>query len=230
MEKKLQRPETYDAMFEVGGSQGVFDLPYRRSPYYPMFKAVRAVLRRQNVKSVLEVGCGTGGMAHMLFDSMQTKYRGFDFSTVAIDKARKRTGRADAFFAGDATVARTYESVSYEAIVCTEVLEHIENDLLAISHWKPGALCVCSVPNYDADTHVRHFHSADEVRERYGNLLDIEQIETRCKPFLNDLSLSNWLQAAKWNRYRPDRLKWLFGLSDFERNGGWFIFAGRRNF
>lgn len=229
MEKKVQRPETYDAMFEEGGSNGVFDLPYRRSPYYPMFKAVRESLRRHNVKNVLEVGCGTGGMAHMLFQTTELQYRGFDFSSVAIGKARERTGRANVFFHGDATVAHTYEGIGYEAIVCTEVLEHIEDDRLAISLWKPGVLCICSVPNYDADTHVRHFRSVDEVRERYGKLVDIERIETRCKPFLNDLSLANWLQAVKWNRYRLDRMKWLFGMSDFERNGGWFIFTGRRN-
>lgn len=228
MEKKPQTPSTYDTMFNEGGFAGVFDLPYKRSPYYPLFLAVRDALRKQNPQRVLEVGCGTGSMAQMIFDSTPLQYRGFDFSSVAVEKAKKRTKNADAFFVGDATSAATYAGLHYDAVICTEVLEHIEDDLLAISHWAPGTLCVCSVPNYDADTHVRHFRNAEEVARRYENLLDIQTIEMRCKPFLDDLSLAHWLQALKWNRYRPDRLLWLLGISNFDRNGGWFIFSGRR--
>jgi hypothetical protein len=97
-----------------------------------------------------------------------------------------------------------------------------------MSHWALGTFCVCSVPNYDADTHVRYFRSADEVGRRYETHLEIQSIDLRRKPFLNDLSLANWLQALRWNRFRPDRLKWLMGFSDFDRDGGWFIFSGRR--
>jgi len=226
--KKPQVPETYDEMFKDGGYAGVFDLPYKRSPYYPLFRVIRGTLRRHKAQRVLEVGCGTGALSHMLFDSTRLSYQGFDFSPVAVEKAKKRTGRNDVYFVGDATSSATYANLSYDAVVCTEVLEHIEDDLLAVSHWAPGTFCVCSVPNYDADTHVRHFRSADEVARRYGALVDIEGIETRRKPFLNDLSLSKWLQAVRWNRDRPDRLLWLLGHSDFDRDGGWFIFSGRR--
>lgn len=228
MKKLPQLSETYDAMYTDGGYQKVFDLPYKRSPYYPLCRSVLAKLRTYGVQRVLEVGCGTGALAHMIFDSTQLTYRGFDFSPVAVDRAKKRTGRQNLFFVGDATSLATYAEVSYDTVICTEVLEHIEDDLLAISHWAPGAFCVCSVPNFDADTHVRHFRSAAEVAQRYSGLLDIQSIERIQKPFLNDLTFGNWLQAVKWNRYRLDRLRWLFGFSDFDRNGGWFVFTGRR--
>lgn len=228
MEKKPQTPNTYDDMFKEGGFAGVFDLPYKRSPYYPLFKAVRTKIKKQNPQRILEVGCGTGSMAQMLFENTTSQYFGFDFSEVAVEKAKKRTGHADAFFVGDATSPATYANLNYDAVVCTEVLEHIEDDLLAMSLWAPGTFCICSVPNYDADTHVRHFRSPEEVARRYEKLIDIETIERRRKPFLNDLSPANWLQAVKWNRHRPDRLLWLLGISDFDRDGGWFIFTGRR--
>ena len=228
MEKKPQIAATYDEMFREGGYQGVFDLHYKRSPYYPMFRDVRRALLRSKSQRVLEVGCGTGTMAHMLYDSTQLSYRGFDFSPVAIDRAKQRTGRSDAFFVGDATSESTYTNLDYDSIICTEVLEHIEDDLLAMSHWAPGTFCVCSVPNYDADNHVRFFRSIDEVAKRYGTMLDLQAIDTRRKPFLDDLSVANWLQAAKWNRYRPDRLLWLLGISNFDDDGGWYIFSGRR--
>lgn len=215
-------------MFNEGGHGGIFELPYRRSGYFPLLRAVRDRLQKREVKRVLEVGCGTGAMAHLLFDSLQVSYSGFDFSPVAVEKAKRRTGREDTFFIGDATLSSTYANLNYDAIICTEVLEHIEDDLLAISNWAKGTYCVCSVPNYDADTHVRHFRSSDEVAHRYGALLDIERIEKLRKPFLDDLSFSNWLRAVKWNRYRLDRLLWLLGFSDFDHNGGWYIFSGYR--
>lgn len=227
MKKLPQVPETYDHMFLDGGYGGAFHLPYRRSPYYPMFKGVRNLVRAQGSLRVLEVGCGTGNLAQLLFDSTSVTYRGFDFSPVAVDMATRRTGQRD-FFVGDATDGQTYRGLDYDTIVCTEVLEHIEQDLAAITHWAPGSWCVCSVPNYDASTHVRHFRSEQEVRERYGELIEIETVTRICKPFLQDLSFGKWLQAVRWSRYRPADLARLMGWSNFDRYGGWFVFAGRR--
>jgi SAM-dependent methyltransferase len=229
MDKKPQIASTYDEMFENGGSgNGVFDLPYRRSPYFPLFRSVLQLLP-QHTAGVLEVGCGTGTFAHYLFDARpNTSYTGFDFSTVAVDKARRRTGRSDCFLVGDATEPAVYQGQQYDTIICTEVLEHLENDCGVIRQWAPGTHCICSVPNYDADTHVRFFKSEDDVRSRYSDFIDIQGISRMNKPFLNDLHWRHWLQALRWNRYRPDRLRWLFGFSDFDRNGGWFIFHGSR--
>lgn len=227
MDKKPQVAATYDEMFQGGGFLGVFDLPYRRSPYFPLFRAVLAQVPK--AAGVLEVGCGTGTFAHYLFDKRRgTPYVGFDFSEVAVEKARKRTGRREPFFVGDATKAASYQDLHYDTIVCTEVLEHLEDDKGVVRQWAAGTHCVCSVPNYDADTHVRHFRSEDEVRERYAELIDIRAIRRLRKPFLNDLHWRGWLRALRWNRYRPDRLKWLLGFSDFDRDGGWFVFQGTR--
>jgi cyclopropane fatty-acyl-phospholipid synthase-like methyltransferase len=193
-----------------------------------MFKEVLRQLQLKPVKRILEVGCGTGAFAHFLLDKSDVNYYGFDFSQVAVDKARSRTTRNEIFGLGDATREDAYSRIEYDALVCTEVLEHIESDLIAIELWRAGTYCICSVPNYDADTHVRYFKNSDEVRSRYGDLLNIHDVVKRCKPMLNDLTIGNWLNALRWNRYRPDRLKWLFGFSDFDRNGGWFIFNATR--
>ena len=230
MDKKPQIAATYDAMFEDGGpGSGVFDLPYRRSPYFPLFRAVLRLLPKQASTRVLEVGCGTGTFAHYLFDARPgTSYIGFDFSPVAVERARRRIGRSEPFFVGDATQADVYRSLQYDTIVCTEVLEHLESDQDVIGQWAPGTRCICSVPNYDADTHVRFFKDEAEVRARYEGLIEIGGITRLNKPFLNDRNWRHWLQALRWNRYRVDRLRWLFGFSDFDRNGGWFVFHGTR--
>jgi 2-polyprenyl-3-methyl-5-hydroxy-6-metoxy-1,4-benzoquinol methylase len=217
---------TYDAMYTSGGHEGVYQLPYRRSRYYPLFRAVLAELRRRDARDVLEVGCGVGTFASMLFDRTAIGYSGFDFSPVAVATAIRRTGRQDAFRVGDATREESYAR-PYKAIVCTEVLEHIEADRGAVALWRPGTDCICSVPNFDSDTHVRFFKSEGDVRQRYGDLIDIRSIRRIKLPALTDLSWRSYLQALRWNRYRPKRLLDILGFSSFD-SGGWFLFAGTR--
>src|SRR5205823_3402358 len=166
--------------------------------------------------------------AHLLIEKTAIDYRGFDFSEVAVRKAIARTGRADAFYMGDATSPATYEGQSADCIVCTEVLEHLEQDLEAIANWRPGTFCVCSVPNFDADTHVRFFLSHTDVRTRYGNLIDIERMRRIRQPEISDISLSSRLRELRWNRYRPRRLIAILGVTTFKSNGGWFLFSGTR--
>ena len=228
MTKPVQSKDIYDKIFAEGGYQGSYNLPYWHSSYYPLFKRVLHELERHNVKSVLEVGCGTGGFAHLVRDKSAIEYHGFDFSTVAVEKAIERTQRPDAFHVGDATIASSYENRHYDCIVCTEVLEHIEQDLEAIANWKAGATCICSVPNFDSDTHVRFFSTEDEVRARYAQLIDIKDIVRIKKPVLSDISMSNTVRALRWNRYRPKRLWGILGLASFESIGGWFVFSGTK--
>ena len=125
MEKLPQTPATYDAMFTTGGYAGAYSLPYRHTWYYPLYKGVLAAVNRHGTQQILEVGCGTGGFAHLLFETSNVAYHGFDFSSEAVRQARARTGRIDTFEVADATRAESYQH-GFDTIVCTEVLEHVE--------------------------------------------------------------------------------------------------------
>lgn len=218
----------YDAMYATGGFEGVYELPYRHSGYYPLFKQVRRALRRGGARSVLEVGCGTGALAHMLYDrEPRLTYRGFDFSPLAVERASRRFGQSRLFSVADARAPESYAGEP-DAIVCTEVLEHIDADLQVVAQWRAGCYCVCSVPNFDADDHVRHFASEESVRKRYEDLIDIERVVRVKRPFLTNLSMRSRARALLWNRYRPRRLLAILGLTSFEESGGWFVFWGRR--
>src|SRR5690349_5281460 len=90
----------YDAMHY---DETVYDLPTEQSPYYPLFRGVVDQIERRRISSVLEVGCGSGGLAELLLRSPAvTAYRGFDFSPVGVRKAGERTRRPELFFVGDA--------------------------------------------------------------------------------------------------------------------------------
>ncbi|MCF6353719.1 MAG: class I SAM-dependent methyltransferase [Candidatus Polarisedimenticolaceae bacterium] len=226
-ERFSQESATYNAMFETGGDSGIFDLPYKRSPYYPLYQEVFRTIKRLGADNVLEVGCGTGGLAHFLLEKTLLQYHGFDFSEVAVNKAIQRTGRKDLFNVGDATFASSYPD-SYEAIICTEVLEHVPEDRKIIEHWAKGTKIICSVPNFDSRYHVRVFKTDAEVCERYGDLIDIDSVSQIKKPVVNDLSWRNRLRQLRWNRYRPKRIVELLGLGDFDKVGGWFVVRGTR--
>jgi cyclopropane fatty-acyl-phospholipid synthase-like methyltransferase len=196
-----------------------------RAIYYPLFREVVNQIRLHGSRSVLEVGCGNGFLGEMVMQRSKAAYRGFDFSEVAVKNAGRRTGQPKAFFVGDARDAQSYAS-EYDTIICTEVLEHIDADLDVVRNWSPRTWCVCTVPNFDWDSHVRFFRSTAEVRERYGEFIAIETMIRVARPVMPGGNLRRYLRNLRWNRKNPSELLGFFGIQTFERLGGWFLFCG----
>src|SRR5262249_2025728 len=97
-----------------------------------------------------------------------------DFSPKAIAIARQQLpsdGRT-LVVVGDARTSNVYCSEAYDALICTEVLEHVESDLQVVSRFPSGLRCLCSLPNFPYESHVRHFTSAAEVAARYGEYFE----------------------------------------------------------
>jgi 2-polyprenyl-3-methyl-5-hydroxy-6-metoxy-1,4-benzoquinol methylase len=204
------------------------DRTYERpltSQYYPMYRRAVELLRRERVGTVLEVGCGSGVLAELLTGA-GIGYCGFDFSQVAIEKARRRNPSAR-FHVGDATDPAAYPC-DYDALVCCEVLEHIAGDLEAIDLWRRGAFVVCSVPNFAYESHVRHFRSESEVIERYSPLIDIRHIDRVAASPGANLSWKAYFRRIRWARNNPKRLFGILGVNTFSWAGGWFVFVGVR--
>lgn len=222
MLSKGLKKEFYDHLYSVD------DLTYERpstSPYYPMYKeACRAVLR-ERPSSILEVGCGSGVLGEMLIRA-GVSYTGFDFSSTAVGKAKLRSPGGD-FYIGDATDAAAYDR-TYDGIVCCEVLEHIDADLKAVELWKSGAICICSVPNFDGEHHVRYFRSEEEIVERYGGLLDIRAVARIAKSARANLTKAEYFRRIRWARSEPRRLLGILGINAFDWYAGWFVFVARR--
>jgi 2-polyprenyl-3-methyl-5-hydroxy-6-metoxy-1,4-benzoquinol methylase len=214
----------YDIMHEKESSP---DEPVTRSCYYPMWQRIVDLVQSKGPTSILEVGCGGGRLAEMLITGTNAGYCGFDFSPVAVRQATARTCRPEMFSVGNALDHRSYDR-PYDLIVSTEVLEHIEGDLSAIRLWKPGTYCVCSVPNFDDATHVRHFRHEVEVLERYDGLIAIDTIQRIAKPILRGTTLTEYLRRLRWSRDRPKKMFGLLGVNRFDWNAGWFLFAGTR--
>jgi SAM-dependent methyltransferase len=210
---------------ELYGHDSLYDLPVRRSPYYPLFKRIVAEINGLGLRRVLEVGCGSGALAQLIIARTEAQYCGFDFSANAIAKAGMRTGRPDLFYLADANTPATYQ-LAYDAIVCTEVLEHIEDDKAVIRLWRSGARCICTVPNFDYEGHVRFFRNEAEVRNRYHDVIAIDRVVRVPRPVRAGDSLAEYLRKLRWSRDEPRRLLGLLGISTFQTIGGWFLFEG----
>ena len=157
----------YDASFHAAEH---FRRHYSASPYYFLWCVIWDRLRRAAVRSVLDVGCGSGQLAALLRDRGLKTYCGVDFSEARIEWARKTCPQFD-FVLGDVFETDVFETFEYDTVICTEFLEHVERDLDALERTRRGARLYATVPNFPFASHVRHFTTCDEVRSRYAALL-----------------------------------------------------------
>lgn len=120
---------------------------------------------------VLDVGAGSGVLAERLRVSRNADVTCFDFSRVACDRLAERGFQ----IIHAALPAIPRHRGSYDVVVATEVLEHLDDPLAtleaAYSVTRVGGLLMCSVPNDALHPHeeLEHQHSFD--RESFSGLL-----------------------------------------------------------
>jgi len=157
--------EWYDRAFEEADD---YSAHYTRSPYYISWTVIVDRIRRAKVKSVLEVACGPGQLACALRDvGLLERYCGFDFSEKRVAAARTACPEF-AFEVADAFTTPLFNTVPYDAVLATEFLEHVTDDLQVLKRIRAGTRFIGTVPNYPYVSHVRHFLDEASVRERYA--------------------------------------------------------------
>jgi SAM-dependent methyltransferase len=163
-------PDWYDERF---AADPMWRAHYTQSPYYHFWTVIadRLVRDARRPPAVFEIGCGSGQLASVLHDWGITKYVGFDFATKRVEWARQ-TVPEFRFEVADAFATPLYDDVLYDAVVCTEFLEHVEGDLDVLARLPCRRRVIGTVPNFGGGSHVRYFDDAGAVVARYGAVLD----------------------------------------------------------
>ncbi len=158
----------YDGSYEASDE---YARPYYASRYYPVWAVIVDRVRHAGIRDILELGCGSGQLAGYLTEELDlSSLTGVDFSPKAIEIAAQIAPAAN-FVVADALDPTTYQR-DCDLIICTEMLEHIEDDLKVVDLFPSGTRCLCTVPDFPYPSHVRHFTSAGDVHARYSSAFD----------------------------------------------------------
>ncbi|OLC54991.1 MAG: hypothetical protein AUH92_03075 [Acidobacteria bacterium 13_1_40CM_4_69_4] len=125
-------------------------------------------------RTILEIGCGTGGMLPVLAEF--GRVTGIDPSEDAIRYSRQRHGRHAELLCVDFP-AELPTGGGFDVVALFDVLEHLDDDLLALrraaSLLDPGGLLVATVPAHrflwsphDVINHHRRRYARRELRSR----------------------------------------------------------------
>lgn len=119
--------------------------------YLPVLqKKCSLLIQMLEGRQILEVGCGTGNLLRLL-SSGDLELSGTDYSTEYLNKAREKNPKI-VFFQGDLTDINSWNEYgeSYDSIICSEVLEHLADDLTALKIvsrlLKPNGVLIITVP------------------------------------------------------------------------------------
>lgn len=128
---------------------------------------------------VLDLGCGVGRLARILYKEGFKDYVGVDFSTGMITKAKEQVPKFKFIIANMLSSEVNDLCKGCRTFVLLEVLEHITKDIEVLRMIPQGSLVVISLPSYSAKGHVRYFKSSKKVKLRYESVLDFDKGESK---------------------------------------------------
>ena len=167
----------YDHVYDKAKS---YRKHYTKSRYYFIWSVVVDRMMRAGVGRILDLGCGPGQFASLLFDKGVKTYRGVDFSSKSIEMAKERCPSFE-FIVADICHSDILDVSDYDCVVALEFLEHVESDTELIQRIRPGVAFFGSVPNFPDKAHARYFKDEKEVHARYHS-------------YFSDLKVDSFLQ------------------------------------
>jgi SAM-dependent methyltransferase len=132
--------------------------------------------------SIFDSGCGSGNQLSILLQAGYTDVSGSDFSMEAVKLSQEKG--FDNTFQADLTQPEDFKGNTYDVVICSEVLEHIEDDQKAIQTLynllNPGGTLIVTVPflqkhwsvHDEFSGHVRRYEPGEmekKVKNVFGN-------------------------------------------------------------
>ena len=178
-----QKAEYYDEAYKKGS----YDVPPPHLHHYHMnwsagIEFIELFLEKgwqgykaQKIENIVDLGCGPGHFGEML-NLNGINYHGYDFSTVAIEKAKKRVRghRNKKFYVMD--LEKDFPKHENALYTSFEFFEHIPFDVDILNKLKKDDMILFSVPSFDTESHVQHFPKYEDVHKKYDEYLNDVQI------------------------------------------------------
>ena len=176
-------------------------------------KAIKVWSKNKNNISILDAGSGFGQYSYYL-SSLNKSWRinGVDVKEEQIEDCNnffKKLGKENASF-GTADLTRYVKEETYDMILCVDVMEHIEEDVLVLKNFysslKPEGLVVISTPSdlggSDAHDHDEESFIGEHVRNGYN----INEIKSK-------LILAGFTNIdVKYCYGKPGHASWLLSM------------------
>ena len=137
--------------------------------FYHRKRLIQNIFKKYSLEGdIVEVGCGDGSLLSHFYRSSNNLH-GYDISEEAIELAKLKFGDTASFSVGDITKPDLLFEKKFDVVLCSEVLEHIENDRLVVKRLynllKPGGHLIITVPHLKkywshldtSDGHVRRY-------------------------------------------------------------------------
>lgn len=153
---------------------------FSRHKYYDMWKIALRIIGKNKIRSIVDIGCGTGQFGDMA-THFGFNYVGVDISAWAVELcARKGLNvyRADVCNSGWSKEIDVFGCVSFET------LEHLKDDIKVITNMPKKTLFIFSVPTFMEKSHVRCFKKEKEILKRYSSHINIREIHKFKKRFM----------------------------------------------
>lgn len=139
---------------------------------------------------ICELGCGTGG--NLTGIASQHDVMGVECSALALAYARKKLGNR--VRQGSLPHEVDLPAASYDVVLLTDVLEHIEDDVrsahTALGLLKPGGIVVATVPAYQwlyAPRDAQHRHFRRYSKEQFRGLWNVASANVELLSYYNTL-------------------------------------------
>jgi 2-polyprenyl-3-methyl-5-hydroxy-6-metoxy-1,4-benzoquinol methylase len=127
-------------------------------------------------QTVLDFGCGDGVLTYALF-KRQAHSHGFDVAETAVQTAvaKHQSRQSSASFCLASGYTTPYRTASFDGIVSTEVIEHVQQPLQLLEEirrlLKPGGVAVISTPVRITQSPVDAMHVQEWYPDEYQSLI-----------------------------------------------------------
>lgn len=164
----------YDTFWKAEGWKRISYGPSFRHKKRLMLKLLKKYRLDKNSK-ILDIGCGEGSTLLYLNDESNKLY-GMDISEEAIELSKNNLMDAT-YFLGDITKKETLPDQKFDLIICSEVLEHITDDAVAIENisslLKKGGYLIITVP------HRKDYWTKTDTESGHVRRYEISEIKNK---------------------------------------------------